>query len=264
MSSQAFVPGWEQGRTRLSLHIPTIAVDNDARSSISPDSDGIKPMLSVSPSISMGSSLPPSDVESYVSDFTDTDNAADTEAESVISVGVQSNGKPSSSPISNPSKSVTSGLNLNMRSRIQRPPKAERYVKRKAHKRFLISHLSEVLLIHFNRFQQTKSSLFSSQLFTSLKKVDDYVAFPLVLDLAPFLAPLGKPPKAPTTNEKEKVHLSPAQQSRHQDDPRLQKSKYSLSAVIVHNGSMASGKSSRDCTLVSIERVVLFRALHML
>ena len=68
------------------------------------------------------------------------------------------------------------------------PPRAQRYVSRRAHKRYLISALPPILVLHLKRFQQTsKSSLFGS--FNNLKKLDDKVSFPLVLDMAPFMAP---------------------------------------------------------------------------
>jgi ubiquitin carboxyl-terminal hydrolase 16/45 len=127
--------------------------------------------------------------------------------------------------------------------RLKRPPKAERFIARRAHKRFLISHLPPMLIIHFNRFQQTKNSIFTSSIFSNLKKIDDFVSFPLILNMAPFLAPLGKPPKE-TDEKKEHGSLLPRFWASHKllhQDERLKHSKYRLSAIVVHTGTMGSG-----------------------
>ncbi|GAA5932107.1 uncharacterized protein JCM15063_001121 [Sporobolomyces koalae] len=88
------------------------------------------------------------------------------------------------------------------------PPKAQRQILRRAHKRYLISpaELPPVLVIHLKRFMQTsKSSLFGSA-FVNLKKRDDPVSFPKEMDLTPFLAPRGKPPKNPYVEEIDQAH----------------------------------------------------------
>ncbi|BGP19117.1 hypothetical protein JCM10213_005642 [Rhodosporidiobolus nylandii] len=77
------------------------------------------------------------------------------------------------------------------------PPKSQQHILRRAHKRYLISpaDLPPVLVIHLKRFMQTsKSSLFGSA-FVNLKKRDDPVTFPREMDLSPFLAPKGRPPR---------------------------------------------------------------------
>ncbi|GAA5903674.1 hypothetical protein JCM8208_003655 [Rhodotorula glutinis] len=77
------------------------------------------------------------------------------------------------------------------------PPKKQRHILRRAHKRYLISSddLPPVLVIHLKRFMQTsKSSLFGTA-FVNLKKRDDPVSFPKEMDLTPFLAPPGRPPR---------------------------------------------------------------------
>ncbi|GAA5843435.1 hypothetical protein JCM9279_002102 [Rhodotorula babjevae] len=77
------------------------------------------------------------------------------------------------------------------------PPKKQRHILRRAHKRYLISSddLPPVLVIHLKRFMQTsKSSLFGAA-FVNLKKRDDPVSFPREMDLTPFLAPPGRPPR---------------------------------------------------------------------
>lgn len=81
------------------------------------------------------------------------------------------------------------------------PPRSQRFIPRRAHKRYLISSLPPVLVLHLKRFQQTnKSSMFSS--FGSLKKLDDKVTYPLYLDMAPFMAPPPLEPQEQSAVEK--------------------------------------------------------------
>lgn len=156
------------------------------------------------------------------------------------------------------------------------PPKAQRHILRRAHKRYLISpaELPPVLVIHLKRFMQTsKSSLFGSA-FVNLKKRDDPVSFPKEMDLTPFLAPRGKPPKNPWVEEIDQAHkahwkhwglhckpkredggvASDASSARvatppaQNDQPETielerenQDTKYRLYAVVVHFGTIDTG-----------------------
>lgn len=159
------------------------------------------------------------------------------------------------------------------------PPRTQRYVSRRAHKRYLISNLPPILVLHLKRFQQTsKSSMFGS--FSNLKKLDDKISFPLNLDMAPFMAP---PPPALPVSEVERVLTAGAPRGRagaadeksggisassageESDSPAKEKerpktrhhhhwfrresppkevrinSQYRLYAVICHQGNMSSG-----------------------
>ncbi|GAA5909520.1 uncharacterized protein JCM6883_003973 [Sporobolomyces salmoneus] len=153
------------------------------------------------------------------------------------------------------------------------PPKAQRHILRRAHKRYLISpaELPPVLVIHLKRFMQTsKSSLFGSA-FVNLKKRDDPVSFPKEMDLSPFLAPRGRPPKNPWVEELDQAHkahwrhwgnkkkqhedggVSDSSSSR-VDGPLMngepetielekenQDTRYRLYAVVVHFGTIDTG-----------------------
>ncbi|GAA5968122.1 hypothetical protein JCM3765_005857 [Sporobolomyces pararoseus] len=154
------------------------------------------------------------------------------------------------------------------------PPKAQRHILRRAHKRYLISpaELPPVLVIHLKRFMQTsKSSLFGSA-FVNLKKRDDPVSFPKEMDLTPFLAPRGKPPKNPWVEEIDQAHKAHWKHWGHHgkkkngdvasesssiraatppvngDQPETielekenQDTKYRLYAVVVHFGTIDTG-----------------------
>ena len=147
------------------------------------------------------------------------------------------------------------------------PPKAQRQILRRAHKRYLISpaELPPVLVIHLKRFMQTsKSSLFGSA-FVNLKKRDDPVSFPKEMDLTPFLAPRGKPPKNPYVEEIDHAHKAHWKHWGHhgkkkQEDGNIsegsaiappsetiefekedQDTKYRLYAVVVHFGTIDTG-----------------------
>lgn len=138
------------------------------------------------------------------------------------------------------------------------PPRSQRFVPRRAHKRYLISSLPPILVLHLKRFQQTHKSMFSS--FGDLKKLDDKITFPLYLDMAPFMAP---PPLAPTEPSAVEKALASGSDIGESDGSGNRKSTrgqskswfrrtapsaemrsncvYRLYAVIVHKGNMGSG-----------------------
>jgi ubiquitin carboxyl-terminal hydrolase 16/45 len=121
--------------------------------------------------------------------------------------------------------SVSSASSLDLSSV---PPRAARYVLRRAQKRYLLAKLPPVLVIHLKRFQQTsKMSLFKGS-FTDLKKLDEYVSFPERLDLSPFMAP---PEKEADGRTKRGLHSADGEKTH----------EYRLYAVTVHLGGMEGG-----------------------
>ena len=78
---------------------------------------------------------------------------------------------------------------------ITRPPMPQRrksthYVLRRAFKRYMIARAPPVLVFHFKRFRlPSKSSGTYGASFASLKKSDEFISFPEMLDLGPFIAP---------------------------------------------------------------------------
>lgn len=78
---------------------------------------------------------------------------------------------------------------------ISRPPMPQRrksthYVLRRAFKRYMIARAPPVLVFHFKRFRlPSKSSAVYASSFASLKKSDEFISFPDLLDLSPFIAP---------------------------------------------------------------------------
>lgn len=78
---------------------------------------------------------------------------------------------------------------------ISRPPMPQRrksthYVLRRAFKRYMIARAPPVLVFHFKRFRlPSKSATAYATSFASLKKSDEFISFPDLLDLSPFIAP---------------------------------------------------------------------------
>lgn len=159
-----------------------------------------------------------------------------------------------------PSVSGKSGKSVNTKATTAPPPKKQRYIMRRAHKRYLISapDLPPVLVVHLKRFQQTnKSSLFGTP-FTNLKKRDDDLTFPQELDLAPFLAPTEPAPRrepshrrshrpqrknsvnSNSNNNSDRPGPTPLLASEYTDG----EAKYSLYAVVVHFGTLSTGHYS--------------------
>ncbi|KAG8708394.1 hypothetical protein FRC08_018920 [Ceratobasidium sp. 394] len=125
-------------------------------------------------------------------------------------------------------------------------PRSQQYIHRRALKRYLIATPPPVLVIHLKRFQQVAGAC--TFLFGNLRKLDDFVAFPEVIDIAPFVAPnreeygMGRAKKTGAARANDKVTT---------DGPRLgwfgrgkeeeKAVKYKLYAVVVHIGSMLDG-----------------------
>ncbi|GAA5988749.1 hypothetical protein JCM10908_006155 [Rhodotorula pacifica] len=135
------------------------------------------------------------------------------------------------------------------------PPRKQRHILRRAHKRYLISpaDLPPVLVVHLKRFMQTsKSSLFGSA-FVNLKKRDDPVSFPKEMDLTPFLAPSGKPPRLNPNafgadergRAREAVNGHANGNGTHPHKVELEKevhnARYRLYAAVVHFGDLNTG-----------------------
>ncbi|KAI0634780.1 hypothetical protein C8Q77DRAFT_1156171 [Trametes polyzona] len=105
-------------------------------------------------------------------------------------------------------------------------PRAKQVVLRKMYKRYLISTPPPILVIHLKRFQQT-AKVHTISLSGGFKKLDDFVAFPEHLDLAPFLAPRRE--DFAGTGDKEK------------GKQKQERCMYRLYAVVVHIGNMLGG-----------------------
>lgn len=100
-------------------------------------------------------------------------------------------------------------------------------VRTRALKRYLIADPPAILVIHLKRFQQiTKSNM---AIFGNLRKIDDYVDYPEVLDMTEFIAP--RKADYGLRNANENHHHSPQEPSR-------RRVLYRLYAVVVHLGNM--------------------------
>lgn len=135
------------------------------------------------------------------------------------------------------------------------PPRKQRHILRRAHKRYLISpaDLPPVLVVHLKRFMQTsKSSLFGSA-FVNLKKRDDPVSFPKEMDLTPFLAPSGKPPRlnpnafgstaSSMIDEDARMRASAHSGHKVELEKEVHNARYRLYAAVVHFGDLNTGAS---------------------
>jgi ubiquitin C-terminal hydrolase len=86
------------------------------------------------------------------------------------------------------------------------------------------------------RLSQWLTSAWS--LCADFKKIDNYVSFPLTVDIAPFFAPARVGAPATTTNLSAK-----AKRTVHDVSDSVN---YELTAVVVHLGSMGGGHYSRS------------------
>lgn len=170
-----------------------------------------------------------------------SDDEFDSESDTSATTSARSDGSvsPSVSPSASPNSSVEKltgvsplgsprphdraapGAAAAVRTKI---PRAKQVVMRKMYKRYLISTPPPVLVIHLKRFQQM-AKVHTISLSGGFKKLDDFVAFPEMLDLAPFLAP-RREDFAHDRAEKEK------------GKERQERCMYRLYAVIVHMGNM--------------------------
>ncbi|KAK0204188.1 hypothetical protein DFS33DRAFT_1475633 [Desarmillaria ectypa] len=99
-------------------------------------------------------------------------------------------------------------------------------IMRPAYKRYLIATPPPVLVVHLKRFQQiSKMTMISFS--NGFKKLEDYVTFPEILDLTPFLAP-----------KKEDFFEQGGTKSHTKE---VERCLYRLYAVVVHIGSMLGG-----------------------
>ncbi|KAG9085541.1 hypothetical protein FRC06_003560 [Ceratobasidium sp. 370] len=125
-------------------------------------------------------------------------------------------------------------------------PRSQQYIHRRALKRYLIATPPPVLVIHLKRFQQVAGA--GTLLFGNLRKLDDFVAFPEVLDIAPFVAPnreeygMGRAKKTAVARANGKVTTSgPGLGWFGRGKDKEKAVKYKLYAVVVHIGSMLGG-----------------------
>ncbi|KZT70482.1 cysteine proteinase [Daedalea quercina L-15889] len=110
--------------------------------------------------------------------------------------------------------------------------KSKQVILRRMYKRYLISDAPPILVVHLKRFQQTsKTHSVSFSSVSGVKKLDDYVSFPELLDIGPFLAPRRE---NYSLDEDGKVKVKHA-------DKEQRQCMYRLYAVVVHIGNMLGG-----------------------
>ncbi|KAI0824848.1 hypothetical protein BC628DRAFT_1321380 [Trametes gibbosa] len=177
------------------------------------------------------------------------DEFDDSESDTSAPTSTRSDGSvsPSMSPSASPNSSVEKlgdvsplaslrphhhGRRGHGGAQLAKVPRAKQVVLRKMYKRYLISTPPPILVIHLKRFQQA-AKMHHISLSGGFKKLDDFVAFPERLDLAPFLAPRRQDfAHNPEKTEKEKEKEKSKQRER---------CMYRLYAVVVHIGNMLGG-----------------------
>ncbi|KAI0654929.1 hypothetical protein C8Q70DRAFT_925024 [Cubamyces menziesii] len=178
-----------------------------------------------------------------------TDDEFDDSESDTPSVRSDGSASPSVSPSASPNSSVEKlanspplasgsprpGHRQPSGAQLTKVPRAKQVILRKMYKRYLISSPPPILVIHLKRFQQT-AKVHTISLSGGFKKLDDFVAFPEYLDLAPFLAPkredFAHHDKAADTKEKDKEK----EKGKHKE-----RCMYRLYAVVVHIGNMLGG-----------------------
>ena len=243
------------------LPIPSI-------STTGPDTPMASPAAAVSsqqsqeavlPSSASGGSLQPPAIKKYKSGKdtedgisgeesydSDSDASGDTTALSDVSSIASASASPSASPNVSlerlpptsiqPTSIPSSDNNASRATVATKVPRAEQVILRRTYKRYLIATPPPILIIHLKRFQQTSKSPYAMSFSSGVKKLDDTVAFPEYLDLAPYLAPkkedsgLGKKKRKSRDGEKEK------EKGTETDGDCM----YRLYAVVVHIGNMVS------------------------
>ncbi|KIP03560.1 hypothetical protein PHLGIDRAFT_130077 [Phlebiopsis gigantea 11061_1 CR5-6] len=231
----------------VGLPIPSIST------TIEPDSPGSAPPTARPPSIpipalnganmSSSSLVPPrikkrrpsrqgrgnddSDISSddgYDSSSSSDDESGISDASSVASTAPSPSGSRSTSPDAPHRNRPNSAQHINER----KVPKSQQVIMRRTFKRYLVAVPPPILVVHLKRFQQiSKSNPYAMAFSSGFKKLDDFVAFPEYMDLAPFLTP-----------RKEEFGLGRKRAMPRRKDERCV---YRLYAVVVHIGNMLGG-----------------------
>ncbi|CAG8793450.1 22107_t:CDS:2, partial [Gigaspora rosea] len=106
-------------------------------------------------------------------------------------------------------------------------PHPQKYILRKARKRYLFDSLPPVLVFHLKRFQQV-----GGRFSVSMKKIDDFVSFEEEIDVRDFIVPPGSEGEEMEDEDDESGSELPSE-SRN--------TKYRLYGVVVHLGSLYNG-----------------------
>ncbi|PCH44896.1 cysteine proteinase [Wolfiporia cocos MD-104 SS10] len=173
------------------------------------------------------------------SDSCDDDESYESDSDVSASTSAYSDASPVASPSASPRTSVenltTDTPSSADRSKVPMPdtstariPRSQQVILRRMYKRYLIAEPPPILVVHLKRFQQTNRTYTYS--FTGaggVKKLDEYVAFPEYLDLAPYLAP-----------RREDFTSDKAGKEKGKEPHRCM---YRLYAVVVHIGNMLGG-----------------------
>ena len=174
----------------------------------------------------------PGDADSITDADESSDDALDSDASGSMLSDSSSVGSVAASP------AASSGISLEQHPLVDTPtsrrlsaptsvkiPRSKQVIMRPAFKRYLIATPPPVLVIHLKRFQQlSKVPVLSFS--SGFKKLEDFVAFPELLDIGPFIAP-----------RKEDFGLGKGSRLK-APYKRVGRCMYRLYAVVVHIGNM--------------------------
>ncbi|KAJ7206507.1 hypothetical protein GGX14DRAFT_367173 [Mycena pura] len=173
--------------------------------------------------------LPPRVHHHHQRHLSDESANASSEDESDVS---PTSTQVSSTTVSEDNRSDVEARNVaaSVKPRAKPAKKPKPVIMRPAYKRYLVAVPPPVLVIHLKRFQQVLKSMMSFS--SGFKKLDDYVTFPEMLDLTPFLAP-----------KKEDYGLQRKKGAGRLigKRPVAERCMYRLYAVVVHIGNMLGG-----------------------
>lgn len=179
-----------------------------------------------------------------------TDDSSGDESDASATTAHSDLSAPSVASTSTSAGVSSSHTDSHSHSTAPHPKKPKQVIMRPAYKRYLIATPPPVLVIHLKRFQQLSKTPFMS-FSHGFRKLEDYVTFPEILDLTPFLAPkkedfgLGKKKKGKEkAKDKDESHKDKEKSSESNGTGKTpEKCIYRLYAVVVHIGNMVSHSS---------------------
>ncbi|KAL1406772.1 hypothetical protein Q8F55_006177 [Vanrija albida] len=214
-------------------HIPISRFDTTKSSETTISLSSLNTTSSAETQTSSTKTVPTLDTIPTIDIGAEADGECESESDGLSNTDTEDESTPS---LPKPSPSGRSGFFHYSR---KDPAKDKNFILRRAFKRYLIAEAPETLVFHLKRFKQTgKSGMYSN--FSTLKKMDDFVSFPEMLDLAPFFAPNRSDFKL-TRTPGGGVHAPFMDWASPEKGPDVNPVWYKLYAVVVHLGTMVGG-----------------------
>lgn len=223
------------------LPIPSISTTEPDSPSSVPDTARPPPTPLPNSAVTSSSSLVPPQIKkrkhlrqnrgsdsSSEDDYDSSSSSGDESGYSDASSAASTTASPSGSRRTSLEAQPSASAHSNQPAGERKIPKSQQVVMRRTFKRYLIAVPPPILVIHLKRFQQvSKSNPYAMAFSSGFKKLDDFVAFPEYLDVAPFLAP-------------SKAEFRLTSKRNPKPRPKEERCMYRLYAVVVHIGNMVS------------------------